>query len=567
MIRNLRVLATDQRMDAKGEDGKPVVQRISTVTLEATPKIAEKIAVAQTIGALSLSLRSIADNDVELEHAIAAGEVKVQPGVDAKAAAPDASRHRQPADRRRLDLHGRRRRLPLPAQHHPFQGQERYRGRSRRADGHRDSSLAGAMSGKPRARPARSSSPAPSSGSPRQHCHPRSGRSQVRSHKTSFLSRVSIGTASAALIAASVATAVPAPAFGAPNPRRRSVRANDVTLSVGEGRMVRLDAPMSDLFVANDAVADVQVRSANQVYIFGKGPARPPSSPPTRPATRSTRPTSGSAHNIASVDEMLKLAMPEAQIRVTPMNGTVLLTGTVAAPDDVEEATRLVQNLSSARTPRCSSRLKSATPLQVILQVKVAEVNRSLGPPIGVNLLSHDSSGGFQFGIGQGRNIATRYTPGVGLFGGGSDLVDFVGRHYLGVHQNTVGSTLGAGKLLGVDILSALDLAENDGRVHTLAETEPHRAFGRDGELPRRRRDPDPDGERLAGTSIEYKQYGVSLAFTPTVLDGGRISMRVRPEVSEAVAEGAVQLNGFTIPSLTTRRAETTVELGRARAS
>jgi pilus assembly protein CpaB len=85
IIRNLRVLATDQRMDAKGEDGKPVVERISTVTLEATPKIAEKIAVAQTIGALSLSLRSISDNNSELEHAIAAGEVKVQPGADPKA--------------------------------------------------------------------------------------------------------------------------------------------------------------------------------------------------------------------------------------------------------------------------------------------------------------------------------------------------------------------------------------------------------------------------------------------------------------------------------------------------
>jgi pilus assembly protein CpaB len=85
IIRNLRVLATDQRMDAKGEDGKQIVQRISTVTLEATPKIAEKIAVAQTIGALSLSLRSISDNNSELEHAIASGEVKVQPGTDPKA--------------------------------------------------------------------------------------------------------------------------------------------------------------------------------------------------------------------------------------------------------------------------------------------------------------------------------------------------------------------------------------------------------------------------------------------------------------------------------------------------
>ncbi|HEX8262834.1 MAG TPA: Flp pilus assembly protein CpaB [Allosphingosinicella sp.] len=85
IMRNVRVLATDQRMDAKGEDGKAVVQRFSMVTLEATPKIAEKIAVAQTIGQLSLSLRSIADNSAELERAIASGEVKVPQTDDPKA--------------------------------------------------------------------------------------------------------------------------------------------------------------------------------------------------------------------------------------------------------------------------------------------------------------------------------------------------------------------------------------------------------------------------------------------------------------------------------------------------
>ncbi len=86
IIRNLRVLATDQRTDNKvDEEGKTVVATFSTVTLEATPKIAEKIAVAQTIGQLSLSLRAIADNNAELERAIAAGEVSVPETDDPKA--------------------------------------------------------------------------------------------------------------------------------------------------------------------------------------------------------------------------------------------------------------------------------------------------------------------------------------------------------------------------------------------------------------------------------------------------------------------------------------------------
>ena len=86
IMRNLRVLATDQRTDnTTDENGKTVVRTFSNVTLEATPKIAEQIAVAQTIGSISLSLRSIADNNSELEQAIASGEVKVPEGNDPKA--------------------------------------------------------------------------------------------------------------------------------------------------------------------------------------------------------------------------------------------------------------------------------------------------------------------------------------------------------------------------------------------------------------------------------------------------------------------------------------------------
>ena len=86
IIRNIRVLAADQRTDKTvDEQGKTVVANTSSVTLEATPKIAEKIAVAQTIGQLSLSLRSIADDKAELEERIASGEVKLPADADPKA--------------------------------------------------------------------------------------------------------------------------------------------------------------------------------------------------------------------------------------------------------------------------------------------------------------------------------------------------------------------------------------------------------------------------------------------------------------------------------------------------
>ena len=91
IVRNLRVLATDQRIDSKDAEGKTEVKTFTTVTFEATPRISEKIAVAQSMGTLSLALRSIADNTAELERAVAAGEVKVPAGIN-------------PADERRLLL-------------------------------------------------------------------------------------------------------------------------------------------------------------------------------------------------------------------------------------------------------------------------------------------------------------------------------------------------------------------------------------------------------------------------------------------------------------------------------
>ena len=82
IVRNLRVLATDQRIDSKDADGKTEVKTAATVTFEATPRISEKIAVAQSMGTLSLALRSIADNASELERAVASGDVKVPAGAN-----------------------------------------------------------------------------------------------------------------------------------------------------------------------------------------------------------------------------------------------------------------------------------------------------------------------------------------------------------------------------------------------------------------------------------------------------------------------------------------------------
>ena len=359
----------------------------------------------------------------------------------------------------------------------------------------------------------------------------------------------------------------------------------ELTLSVGRGQLINLPTPIADVFVANEGVADVQVRSSTQIYIFAKTSGESSIFATSSSGAVVYSATVRAGQNVNSIDSMLKLAMPEATIQATPMNGLILLTGAVAGPDDGAEAERLVQAFVGEST-KVVSRLRTATPLQVNLQVKIAEVSRSLVKEIGVNLLTRDTTGGFKFGVAQGRNFGTIGSTDIGalpkldassVFGlpAGSLSLPFdpkIGQFVTsgGTAFDLRNLALGAGKtnialagkLFGIDAASALDLAETEGLVTTLAQPNLTALSGETASFLAGGEFPVPISQDLGTISIIYKQYGVSLAFTPTVLADGRISMRVRPEVSELSTQGTIRLNGFDIPALTTRRVETTVELG-----
>jgi pilus assembly protein CpaC len=357
--------------------------------------------------------------------------------------------------------------------------------------------------------------------------------------------RARLGNAMTALALSLCTVAVAAPVAAQPVAARPSETLN---LSQGTGTLVRLSAPMSDVFVANDQIADVQVRSATQLYVFGKRSGETTIYATTKNGRVAYAATVRVGSNTGSLDEMMRMAMPDAAIQVTPMNNLVLLTGTVASPGDVEEAQRLVQAYVGTTT-QVVSRLRSATPLQVALRVKIAEVNRTLLKEVGFNLLGSGKSG---FSISQGEGI---YLPPAGE-------VATEGT-YGAILRSPVGTTIGLAKnVLGLDLISRLQLAETDGLVTTLAEPTLTALSGETASFLAGGEFPVPISQSLGSVTIEYKQYGVGLAFTPFVLADGRISMRVRPEVSELSAEGSIRLNGFNVPALTTRRAETTVELG-----
>ncbi|RYY25733.1 MAG: type II and III secretion system protein family protein [Sphingomonadales bacterium] len=356
-------------------------------------------------------------------------------------------------------------------------------------------------------------------------------------------------------------------------------------LNTGRGRLITLDAPISNVFVASDSIADVQVRSPTQIYVFAKTPGETSVHATTKTGRVVYAATVRVGNNIDSIDSMLRLAMPDAQIVATPMNGLILLTGTVGAPADAAEAERLVGAFVGKDT-QIISRLKTATPLQVNLQVRFAEVSRSFVKDVGVNMLTRDQTSGFNFGVSSGNRVpGTIGTPDISNlpvldasakfgFPAGTVSLPFDPRRgdfvYPGTGttstftKGTANTTLGlAGKLLGLDILGAIDLGERIGQVTTLANPNLTALSGETGTFLAGGEIPLLISQGLGTVSVEYKQYGVSLAYTPTVLSDGRISLRVKPEVSSLSAAGAVTMpNGTVVPALTTRRAETTIELG-----
>ena len=394
----------------------------------------------------------------------------------------------------------------------------------------------------------------------------------------------------AAVLALAIGTALaPAGAMAAPMAVGTQRPTHEVLLSIGEGELVTLPVAVASVWTSNPDVADVYVNNARQIHLFGRTAGEATVFASTAGGTVAYAAKVRVGQNISSLDRVLKLAMPDAAITVTVVGQFAMLTGTVASPEDSAEAARLVlvalnpgMKPSEGATAKIGiiNRLRTALPLQVNLQVRIAEVSRSLARQIGNNFSSvNGKPGGFQYAIGQGStnpisNAYSRNGLGVGQI-----------PQYYAVDPTTITPANPAGTLkqyqatglgtlttattlalqthfLGMDIVSALNLGEQVGLVTTLAQPNLTAVSGETAEFLVGGEFPIPLSQGLGAVSIEYKKYGVSLSYTPVVLADGRISLRVRPEVSELSSQGSVTVNGFSVPALTVRRAETTVELG-----
>ena len=313
-----------------------------------------------------------------------------------------------------------------------------------------------------------------------------------------------------------------------------------IVLEASKGTLIRLDRAASTVFVADPEVADVQVKSPRLVYLVAKQPGETVIYAVDREERVLLNRRISVNHNLSRLSATLKKMLPGSDLSVETMDKTLILSGRVLTAKDADAAQRLAMRLVKDEKDLVNQ-ISVVAPNQVHLRVRVAEVSRDILKQFGINWDAVFRTGNFLFG-----------------FATGLPAVNAVGQAL--VRNNGTNSIFGGFQSGSVDLNGVIDALDDEGLITILAEPNLTAVSGGSatflagGEFPIL----VPANDKL---TVEFKQFGVSLAFTP-VLIGNRISLKVNPEVSQLTTTGAVQLTGFTIPALTTRRAETTIELG-----
>jgi len=319
-----------------------------------------------------------------------------------------------------------------------------------------------------------------------------------------------------------------------------------ISLEVNKGTLIRLDHNADTVFVADPGIADVKVKSARLIYLFAKAPGETSLyAVDAEEHVMMNRPVVV-RRDLGRLQYALNQLIPSGQVDARAVDGEIVLAGNVASTLDAEEARRIARPFVNQDSDLVN-RIQVTAPNQVNLRVRVTEVDRNVIKNLGINWDTIGHIGNFTFGTAI-NNPVTNAAGG------------FITRNVLnGVTTNTL---FGGAHSSDYSVNATIDALTQNGFVNVLAEPNltamsgETASFLAGGEFPI----VVPQGNQVV--TIEFKPFGVALAFTPVVLNSGRISLRVRPEVSQLSTQGQVEINGFLIPALTTRRAETTVELG-----
>lgn len=244
------------------------------------------------------------------------------------------------------------------------------------------------------------------------------------------------------------------------------------------------------------------------------------------------------SHDLARLQRTLREQFPRSQPRLTSTTGSVALEGVADSPQETEAIAAIAAG-AVGQGEILINRLTLSAPVQVHLRVRVAEVSRNIDQRLGVNWRAVFDVGNFTFGLFTGAglvNVGQAAATGFGAVAGGFSS----------------GSA---------DVNALIDALDREGLARMLAEPNLTAISGETARFTAGGEFPIPVAQDGNRTTIEFKQFGVILDFTPTVLSSDRISLRVRPEVSDLSNNGAIVLDSLQIPGLTVRRVETTVEL------
>jgi pilus assembly protein CpaC len=316
-------------------------------------------------------------------------------------------------------------------------------------------------------------------------------------------------------------------------------------LEIGKGSLIRFDGPAASVFIADPKVADVEVKSPTLVYVVGKAPGQTTLFAVDEHDHVLANVSVAVHYNETQLRQDLKRLLPNSNIAISTTNNALVLSGTVGSAAEGESAKSIAARFVPDQDHILNTMMVDA-PNQVNLRVRICEVSRDVVKAFGFNWGAAGTPGHFRFGLATGNALTTT---------GASGMTQLLTRQN-GVDNLLAGFTAGN---VSFDVL--IDALDNEGLVTVLAEPNltaisgVQASFLAGGEFPI----PVPQG--LNVTTIDFKKFGVSLAFVATITDGGRINLAVKPEVSELSSVGAVELNGVTVPSLTTRRTETTVDL------
>ena len=314
-----------------------------------------------------------------------------------------------------------------------------------------------------------------------------------------------------------------------------------LSLEINKGKLVRLSSPASAVIIADPAIADVQVVSPTLVYLNARAVGETTIFAVDAKDNEVLNKVVTVTHNLSKLERTVKSLMPNAQIKFRSMDNALVMDGNANSPMEVESIRRIAAPFLQGNQTLINM-IKSNGSDQVTLMVKIAEVQRSQLKRFGIHLENVISRGSFVYGLAQGR-----------------DVVDAAGSFIRNGTDNSVG--------IGFDTPNAsvngiIDALEDQGVVSVLAEPNLTAISGQPASFLAGGEFPIPVAGQDGQVTIEYRPYGVSLAFTPTILSRDKISLTVTPEVSSLTQVGSVQTSGFNIPAVTTRRANTTIELG-----